>query len=67
MIGLTGTSYVMFLLKLPPVLLVIFALDIWYKEDFEENKNLLNLAKMGIIILGPAPGLRDALRMVMGV
>ena len=57
----------MFLLKLPPVLLVIFALDIWYKEDFEENKNLLNLAKMGIIILGPAPGLRDALRMVMGV
>ena len=67
MIGLTGTPYVMFLLKLPLVLLVIFALDIWYKKDFEENRNLLNLVKMGIIILGLAPGLRDALRMAMGV
>ncbi len=67
MINLTGTPYVMFLLKLPLVLLVIFALDIWYKEDFQENKNLLNLVKMGIIILGLAPGLRDALRMAMGV
>jgi hypothetical protein len=67
MIELTGNAFVMFLLKLPLVLLVIFALDIWYAEEFRDNKNLLNLVKMGIIILGLAPGTRDALRMAMGV
>ena len=67
MIELTGNAFVMFLLKLPLVLLVIFALDIWYAKEFRDNKNLLNLVKMGIIILGLAPGTRDALRMAMGV
>ena len=67
MIELTGNAFVMFLLKLPLVLLVIFALDIWYAKEFRENKDLLNLVKMGIIILGLAPGVRDALRMAMGV
>jgi len=67
MIELTGNAFVMFLLKLPLVLLVIFALDIWYAEEFRDNKDLLNLVKMGIIILGLAPGARDALRMAMGV
>jgi len=67
MIQLTGTPFVMFLLKLPLVLLVIYALDIWYRDEFRDNENLLNLVKMGIIILGIAPGLRDALRMAMGV
>ncbi len=67
MIELTGNAFVMFLLKLPLVLLVIFVLDIWYAKEFRDNKNLLNLVKMGIIILGLAPGVRDALRMAMGV
>jgi len=67
MIGLTGTPFVMFLLKVPLVILVIYVLDISHKKDFENNPDLLNLVKMGIIILGLAPGLRDALRMAMGV
>jgi len=67
MISLTGTPFVMFLLKLPLVLLVIYVLDIAYGKEFRENEDLLNLVKMGIIILGLAPGLRDVLRMAMGV
>ncbi len=67
LIGLTGTALVMYLLKIPLVILAIYILDIAYRDDFRENPDLMNLVKMGIIILGLAPGLRDALRMAMGV
>lgn len=67
MINLTGTAFVMFLLKIPLVLLVVYVLDIVYGKEFEENKDLLNLVKMGIILLGLSPGTRDVLRMAMGV
>lgn len=67
MMNLTGTPFAMFILKIPLVIIVIYVLDISHREDFETNQDLWNLVKMGIIILGLAPGLRDALRMAMGV
>lgn len=46
---------------------IIYVLDIWYKEELQSQKIFVNLLKIGIFILGFAPGLRDLLRVAMGV
>lgn len=46
---------------------IIYVLDIWYKEELQSQKIFVNLLKIGIFILGFAPGLRDLLRVMMGV
>lgn len=46
---------------------IIYVLDVWYKEELESQKIFVNLLKIGIFILGFAPGLRDLLRVMMGV
>jgi uncharacterized membrane protein len=49
------------------IIFVIYMFDVIYKEDLYEHRRLVNLLKIGIFILGFAPGLRDLLRVMMGV
>lgn len=49
------------------IILVIYVFDILYKEELKNNLRLINLLKIGILILGFSPGLRDLLRVTMGV
>ncbi|MBS3748677.1 MAG: DUF63 family protein [Candidatus Thermoplasmatota archaeon] len=46
---------------------IIYVIDILYKEELQSQKIFVNLLKIGIFILGFAPGLRDLLRVAMGV
>lgn len=50
--------------KIAMVLVVAWVLD---REAKEEDRNLVGLVKMAIFVLGFAPGLRDLLRLTMGV
>ena len=50
--------------KISMVLVVAWVLD---REAKEEDRNLVGLVKMAIFVLGFAPGLRDLLRLTMGV
>ena len=49
------------------ILGVIYVFDILYKDDLKHYRYLIFLLKIGIFILGFAPGLRDLLRVMMGV
>jgi uncharacterized membrane protein len=49
------------------IILVIYVFDILYKKELERYSRLVNLLKIGIFILGVSPGLRDLLRVTMGV
>jgi hypothetical protein len=40
---------------------------LFYKKELVHYTRLLNLIKIGVIILGLAPGLRDLLRVTIGV
>jgi len=49
------------------IIIVIYVFDILYKDELKDHINLVNLLKIGILILGFSPGLRDLLRVTMGV
>ena len=49
------------------IIVVIYVFDILYKEELKDHLTLVNLLKIGILILGFSPGLRDLLRVTMGV
>jgi uncharacterized membrane protein len=49
------------------IIVVIYIFDILYREDLKNYQTLTNLLKIGILILGLSPGLRDLLRVTMGV
>lgn len=49
------------------IILVIYLFDILYKEELKNHMILVNLLKIGILILGFSPGLRDLLRVTIGV
>jgi len=67
LIDLTGTAAVMLPLKLAVVSAVVYLLDIEYRNDLAESPNLGWLVKVAILVLGLAPGMRDMLRLAMGV
>lgn len=46
---------------------IIYLLDVLYKDELQSQRTFANLLKIGIFILGFAPGLRDLLRVMMGV
>jgi uncharacterized membrane protein len=48
-------------------MVVIYVFDVYYKEELKNHLTLVNLLKIGILILGFSPGLRDLLRVTMGV
>jgi uncharacterized membrane protein len=49
------------------IIVVIYLFDILYKDELRGNLTLVNLLKIGILILGFSPGLRGLLRVTMGV
>ena len=67
LIGAAGTAAVMLLLKFLVITAVVYLLDIAYKEDLDRSPTLAWLVKVAVLVLGLAPGIRDALRLTMGV
>jgi uncharacterized membrane protein len=55
------------IIKFLLIILIIYIFDVVYKKEFENYSRLVNLLKIGIFILGFAPGLRDLLRVLLGV
>jgi uncharacterized membrane protein len=55
------------LVKFILIIMIIFVFDMLYKNELLKYPRLVNLLKIGIFILGFAPGLRDILRVSMGV
>ena len=49
------------------IILVIYVFDVIYKDELHAHRRLVNLLKIGVFTLGFAPGLRDLLRVMMGV
>ena len=49
------------------IIMVIYVFDVVYKKELGKYSRLVNLLKIGIFILGVSPGLRDLLRVTMGV
>ncbi|MDH7517385.1 MAG: DUF63 family protein [Candidatus Thermoplasmatota archaeon] len=49
------------------IIVVVYVFDVLYKDELRNYVTLVNLLKIGIIILGFSPGLRDLLRVTMGV
>ncbi len=55
------------IIKFLLIILVIYVFDVLYKKELTRYVRLVNLIKIGIFILGVSPGLRDLLRVTMGV
>ncbi|MFH1420413.1 MAG: DUF63 family protein [Candidatus Aenigmatarchaeota archaeon] len=53
----------MFILKIPVILVVIYVLD----REIPEQTNERTFIKLAILVLGMGPGLRNLLRLMMGV
>ncbi len=51
--------------KILTILLFIYLLDVAYGKDIDDDTR--NLIKMAVVVLGLAPGIRDALRIALGV
>jgi len=49
------------------IIMVIYVFDVAYKKELIKYSRLVNLLKIGIFILGVSPGLRDLLRVTLGV
>jgi uncharacterized membrane protein len=55
------------IVKFTLIIFVIYIFDILYKDELKNHLSLVNLIKIGVLILGLSPGLRDLLRVTMGV
>ncbi|EMR73420.1 putative membrane protein [Thermoplasmatales archaeon SCGC AB-539-N05] len=55
------------LIKFLLIFFIIYVLYVYYKDYLKEKTTLVGLLIIGIIILGLAPGLRDLLRITIGV
>lgn len=53
--------------KFALIVVIIVLFDVVYKKEFLRYPMFANLLKIGILILGFSPGLRDLLRVTMGV
>jgi uncharacterized membrane protein len=49
------------------IIIVIYVFDIYFRDELKSHKNLVNILKICILILGFSPGVRDLLRVTMGV
>lgn len=67
LISVFDTAAIMFLLKGIVIVLVIYLIDIAYKKELKEKETLVGLVKLFVFILGFAPGVRDMIRLAMGV
>ncbi|MBN2065933.1 MAG: DUF63 family protein [Candidatus Thermoplasmatota archaeon] len=55
------------IMKFVLIIVVIYVFDVLYRKELQQHMRLVNLLKIGILILGFSPGLRDLLRVTMGV
>ncbi len=55
------------IVKFVLIIVVIYVFDVLYKSELKNYQRFVNLLKIGILILGFSPGLRDILRVTMGV
>ncbi len=55
------------IIKFILIIVVIYIFDIYFKDELKNYLNLVNMLKICILILGFSPGLRDLLRVTMGV
>lgn len=62
LIDLTGTAAIMYPLKLLVLLPLLSIID-----RYIEDKSLLNLTKLALIVLGLAPAIRNTLRLTLGI
>jgi uncharacterized membrane protein len=67
LIELFDTAAVMLLLKFVLILAIILMIDVLFKKDLEEYPGLGNIMKFAVIFLGIAPGIRDLVRITLGV
>lgn len=54
-------------LKLAVSLAVVYAIDIYSKDDVKKYPTLIGFVKFGIIMVGIGPGVRNAVRLTLGV
>jgi uncharacterized membrane protein len=62
-----GTAAVMFPMKAAAIGLVLYVLEVEFRAELRKDRMLRGLLRAAILILGLSPGLRDMLRLVMGV
>ena len=67
LIDVLDTAAVMFILKVIALFFAIYVLDIMLKKELEKYRQIVPLIKIAILVLGLAPGIRDMLRLAMGV
>lgn len=67
LIRTTGTALVMFPLKLLFIIPAIYFVDRMAEDELSDNEHMIALVKLAILILGFAPGTRDAIRLMVGV
>jgi len=67
LINATGTALVMFPMKLVAIGTVLYVLLVELKADLDKEPLLRGLLLAALMVLGLSPGLRDLLRLVMGV
>jgi len=67
LIDIFGTASVMIVLKLVLICSVIYVIDIMFKDDLKSSPTLVGLVKLCVLVLGLAPGIRDAVRLAMGL
>lgn len=67
LIDATGSAVVMLPLKLFVVVLVVYLMDVAFRDDLKDSPNLAWLVRVAVMVLGLAPGMRDMLRLAMGV
>jgi uncharacterized membrane protein len=55
------------LTKILVIFAIIYGTDVYLKADLANRPTLTNLVKFFVLILGLSPGLRDVLRIIMGI
>ncbi|RLF36456.1 MAG: hypothetical protein DRN08_01295 [Thermoplasmata archaeon] len=55
------------IVKFVLVILIVYVLDVLYREELRHHMVLIGLIKIGVVILGLSPGMRDLLRVTLGV
>jgi uncharacterized membrane protein len=55
------------IVKFVLVIIIIYVLDVLYKDELKNYRQFVNILKIVVFILGFAPGFRDLLRVMMGV
>ena len=66
MVAHTGSALIFLVSKVLLALVAIYLLDVSFK-GYMKNRNIVGLTKFTIIVLGLGPGIRDMLRISLGV